>query len=679
MSYKDIPQELKDLPQWVVWGIDPDKPKMPFKPTTLKAAKAGDPTTWSGYHEAVNCVKSGRAKGIGFEFHDGGIYGVDLDHVLHDGKLTDETARIVNKLDSYTEISPSGDGLHILLKANGVQPPSNKKKLPTEGALIECYNAGRYFTVTGNVWGECKPLQTRTDALQAVVDEFLTKEQHTPAAPVEAAPQGQANTPDRDHYLIGLRKDDALKAYYNGDRPQKDESADDQGFMNKLAYWCNKNAGLMRQEFENSPHYATKKPEHKTKWQREDYSGNTIAKAIADTPTTAREKDERFQADKPNPLGHQGAIPKRTNDGYTVEGAGVESRQAVLKKASEIPYEPPRWLIKPYFQRGKGTLLQADNGTGKTAVSCSFAAHVSTGRPILDIQIDTPGDVIFLSTEDDLPVLRGRCEADGGNLDKIHFMTNAAYMTFNSPAIEEAIQRVNAKYIVFDPFQVFLGANVDMNMANQTRPELAKLFDMADRNDCSVCIVAHMGKGSSVHTAVNRSLGSVDIPAAMRSIIQLTRNPDNDNELVAVHVKCSNAPKGKSLKFTIGDRGRVDWTGYSDMTPDDLLVIKKREEKGVPYENEPLVQVFNQLLTERPGGGFWPYAELNRCGMQILGFPPFGDISDLKRKLKGELARELITNAGLVVACGVKSHGERGVRIERYEAPRGYQIPLPTE
>ena len=217
-----------------------------------------------------------------------------------------------------------------------------------------------------------------------------------------------------------------------------------------------------------------------------------------------------------------------------------------------------------------------------------------------------------------------------------------------------------------------------MNMANQTRPELAKLFDMADRNDCAVCIVAHMGKGSSLHSAVNRSLGSVDIPAAMRSIIQLTRNPDNEQELVAVHVKSSNAPKGDSLRFTIGDRGGVTWTGYSDMTPDDLNAIKKREEKGVPYENEPLVQVFNQLMADRPGGGFWSYADVKQRGMQILGFPPFNSVSDLKYKLNGDLAKELQSNDGLIIVTGKQSQSERGIRIERYSHPTGYQIPIPT-
>lgn len=137
-----------------------------------------------------------------------------------------------------------------------------------------------------------------------------------------------------------------------------------------------------------------------------------------------------------------------------------------LVKASVVTYEPPRWLIPPYFQRGKGTLIQGDNGSGKTAFMCAIAAHVSTGRPLLGIPIEGPGPVLILSVEDDLPILRGRIEANGGDLDKCYFLGNAADLTFNSPEVEAAIQRCQAVMVIFDPFQAFLGAKVDMFRAN---------------------------------------------------------------------------------------------------------------------------------------------------------------------------------------------------------------------
>lgn len=369
------------------------------------------------------------------------------------------------------------------------------------------------------------------------------------------------------------------------------------------------------------------------------------------------------------------ALMKLAND--APEWKPAETRTApALVRASDVPYEPPRWLIAPYFQRGKGTLIQGDNGSGKTAFMCAVTAHVTTGRPILDIPVQTPGNVLLLSVEDDLPVLRGRIEASGGDLTKCYFMSNAAGLSFNSPEVETAVEETDARLVIFDPFQAFLGAKVDMFRSNETRPELAKLFEMCERHDCACVIIAHMVKSAGDKSPVNRSLGSVDIPAAMRSIMQLIRSPDDANECVMVHVKCSNAPKGQSIAYTIGDRGGVEWRGFSPMTPDDLTAVVRRKEKGVPYENEPLVQVFNQLIADKPGGGFWAYEDVKIVGMRILGFPPFVSTADLKARLNGPLARELQEKDGLIVTCGHKQHGIRGIRIEQYQHPQSYQTKI---
>lgn len=344
--------------------------------------------------------------------------------------------------------------------------------------------------------------------------------------------------------------------------------------------------------------------------------------------------------------------------------------------AADVPYEEPKWTIAPYFQRGKGTLIQGDSGSGKTAFVCAVAAHVSTGKPLLNSTIETPGNVLVLSVEDDQPILRGRIEASGGDLTKIFFHNNPAGLTFTSPEIWSIVKQYQIKLIIFDPFQAFLGSGIDMFRANETRPVLARLFELCDQEDCAVIIVAHTSK-SSDKSAVNRSLGSVDIPASMRSVMQLIRNPDNPDQCVMVHVKSSNAPRGRSIAYTIGDRGGVHWDGYSPITVEDLGNIAKREKKGIPYDKEPLVQVFNQLITDRPGGGFWSYSDLKKEGAKILGFPPFSDLNELRSKLDGGLAKELQKNDGLIVVYGEKNRtNARGIRIEQYQKPKAYQTKL---
>lgn len=344
--------------------------------------------------------------------------------------------------------------------------------------------------------------------------------------------------------------------------------------------------------------------------------------------------------------------------------------------AADVPYEEPKWTIAPYFQRGKGTLIQGDSGSGKTAFVCAVAAHVSTGKPLLNSTVETPGNVLVLSVEDDQPILRGRIEASGGNLTKIFFHNNPAGLTFTSPEIWSIVKQYQIKLIIFDPFQAFLGSGIDMFRANETRPVLARLFELCDQEDCAVIIVAHTSK-SSDKSAVNRSLGSVDIPASMRSVMQLIRNPDNPDQCIMVHVKSSNAPRGRSIAYTIGDRGGVHWDGYSPITVEDLGSIAKREKKGIPYDQEPLVQVFVQLITDKPGGGFWSYNDLKRRGTEILGFAPFDSISDLRQRLDDGLSRELLSKDGIMVTHSERGHGNvRGVRIEQYALPKSYQTKI---
>ncbi len=275
-----------------------------------------------------------------------------------------------------------------------------------------------------------------------------------------------------------------------------------------------------------------------------------------------------------------------------------------------------------------------------------------------------------------MPVLRGRVEASGGDLKKCYFFKKPAGLTFNSPEIWSIVRQYKIKLLIFDPIQAFMGAEIDMFRANETRPALAKLFEMCDQEDCACAIVAHTGKNSD-KSVVNRSLGSVDIPASMRSVMQLIRNPDNPDQCVMVHVKCSNAPKGRSIAYTIGDRGGVHWDGYSPITVDDLGSIAKREKKGIPYDKEPLVQVFIQLITDKPGGGFWSYNDLKRRGIEILGFAPFDSISDLRKRLDDGLSRELLAKDGIMVTHSEKGHGNaRGIRIEQYSLPKSYQTKI---
>lgn len=668
----NLPAALRENALFCCWRYeerDGRRTKVPYNPRTGGRAQSTNPDTFAPLRVAAQV--QGHYDGLGV-----GIFGrlgaIDIDHcVSEEGDLSDLAAGIMSAMNAYTEYSPSGKGFRILFTVpEGFQYDKARYYINNQKAGLEVYIAGstnKFVTVTGNTLTPGKDLEERGEALGQVLERYMVRpqaERPTPS-PAPSAADNPAPVDALDDLALieqakQSRKGADFARLWAGDiSGYQSHSEADIALCNALAWWTNGDAGRVDRLFRQSGLM-------RQKWDRPQsgstYGAITVQNAVAGLrggydPQSRGQAIEFDFGPEPSASTETTAVP-------------------TLIRAADVPYEPPRWLLAPYFQLGKGTMIQGDNGTGKTAFMCAIAAHVSTGRPLLGLEVEAPGDVIMLSTEDDLPVLRGRIEADGGDLTRCHFMTNAAGLTFNSPEVEAAIQQVKAKLVVFDPIQAFMGAGVDMFRPNETRPLLAKLFETCDRHDCACAIIAHTGKAAGDKSPVNRALGSVDIPASMRSILQLIRNPDNEEECVMVHVKCSNAPKGRSIAYQIGDRGGVQWMGFSDLSVDDLSTIQKRKEKGIPYEKEPLVQVFNQLITDKPGGGFWSYEDVKRIGAQLLGFPPFYSTNDLKTKLNSAFCRELQEKDGLIVTCGHRSHGERGIRIEQYRVPQGYQTEI---
>lgn len=106
-----------------------------------------------------------------------------------------------------------------------------------------------------------------------------------------------------------------------------------------------------------------------------------------------------------------------------------QEKKLKIKSFSDVQYEPPEWLCKPYFPIGKLTLVQGDPGCGKTAFLCKMAALTSKGGQLLDKSV-AQGNVLILSVEDDESTLRGRIEASGGDITKCFFIEEAFDVTF---------------------------------------------------------------------------------------------------------------------------------------------------------------------------------------------------------------------------------------------------------
>jgi putative DNA primase/helicase len=143
-----IPEVLKQRPQWVVWQYvrrNDDWTKVPYIAGGGGRASTTDLMTWRSFKDALDAFQTGRYDGIGFVLCSGDPYaGVDLDKCrnLETGELEEWAAEIVQEFGGYAEASPSGEGVHIIVR--GKAP--NKKR-----GKVEAYSTERYFTITGQV------------------------------------------------------------------------------------------------------------------------------------------------------------------------------------------------------------------------------------------------------------------------------------------------------------------------------------------------------------------------------------------------------------------------------------------------------------------------------------------------------------------------------------------------
>jgi putative DNA primase/helicase len=145
---ENIPTAMKPYRHWVCWRLeerDDKLTKIPYDPLTARHASSTDSRTWRSFDEAVAALEVGEYDGIGFVFSSGDPFtGIDLDKCRNPetGELEPWAAEIVAKSGSYAEASPSGTGVHIIVRGKA---PNNKR------GRVEAYSSERYFTMTGRV------------------------------------------------------------------------------------------------------------------------------------------------------------------------------------------------------------------------------------------------------------------------------------------------------------------------------------------------------------------------------------------------------------------------------------------------------------------------------------------------------------------------------------------------
>ena len=246
-------------------------------------------------------------------------------------------------------------------------------------------------------------------------------------------------------------------------------------------------------------------------------------------------------------------------------------------RLSDVESTVTQWLWYPYIPLGKITLMTADPGTGKTFLALYLAAQVSAGRPFFgESAYREPAVAVYQTAEDGIAdTIKPRLEPMRPNFDNIYvFNEEKESLSLSSEHVEEIMQDLHPKLLIFDPLQAYLGADVDMHRANEVRPVLGRIGHLAEKYGCAVVFIMHNSK-SSQNKALYRSLGSIDIPAVARSMLLLCNDPDNPGGKIMCHEKSSLAAHGKGVLFEIAPQGGgIVFSGFSDKTADDLLNLR---------------------------------------------------------------------------------------------------------
>lgn len=293
---------------------------------------------------------------------------------------------------------------------------------------------------------------------------------------------------------------------------------------------------------------------------------------------------------------------------------------------NEITSSTPQWLWEPYFPLGKITIVQGDPGDGKTTLILQLAAMLSRGQlpHMPDVEYE-PFEVIYLNAEDGYgDTIKPRLEAAGADCSHIHTLSEDIHdspITLDDSRLEGAIRGLNARLLILDPLQAFLGAKVDMHRANEIRPVMRNLAEMADRTNCAVVLIGHMNKAQGLKASY-RGLGSIDFTAAARSVLVVARDKNRPNVRVMMQIKNSLAQEGKPIAFELrGSDGVVFLGNYSCNVDDMLLGV------GGSYEYNEAINILREELKD----GEKPQKELMESLSQLE--VSHQKIKDIKKEL----------------------------------------------
>ena len=334
-------------------------------------------------------------------------------------------------------------------------------------------------------------------------------------------------------------------------------------------------------------------------------------------------------------LVHRAEIPNRNYFKSIVLKEPSKPETVKIIRMSDVELTPVEWLWKPYLPFGKLSVLQGNPGEGKTYFAMHLAAACTNGKLLPNMERMEPFNVIYQTAEDGLgDTVKPRLIEAGADLDRVLVIDDSeVQLTLSDERIEKAIIENNARLVIIDPIQAYLGSDVDMNRANEVRPIFMRLGQVAQRTGCAILLIGHLNKAAGMQS-LQRGLGSIDIAAAVRSVMFIGKLKHDPTMRILTHEKSSLAPPGVSLAFSLGDEGGFRWVGEYDITADEML-------SGIEPQRETKTQQAKDLICALLAGGKQVLSEdIDKAALE-RGIPG-RTVRDAKRELGDALKSKIV-------------------------------------
>ena len=521
-----VPAELRQRAAWVLWRSEErggKETKVPYRASDpRRGASSTDPATWATVDEALASCHV--ADGVGFVFApDDPFVGIDLDSCTDEsGELEPWAAEIVEALDSYTERTPSGRGLHVIVK--GELAGSRRRH-----GNFEVYDEGRYFTMSGERLGARDTIEYR----QVELDRVLARMFPPPtSAPVNGSgPQGLATPDDREllERAFAARNGSKVSALYRGDLDgHGSRSEADLALCSSLAFWAGPAPARVDRLFRGSGRMRPKWDEARGE---STYGAQTVEKAL--------ERSEFFEP--------PAQTPPRAAEGASDGGDATDAAQRPMlpflspaEVRASTPAEPP-WLWNGYIAKGAVTLLAGKPKSGKSTLALAITDAVAAQAPAFLGRSSAGGGVVYVSEEGATTLAHKLPASEGVRvLTRDVAWPKPTWIELVEATVAEA-ERTGAGMIVIDTLSFWGALPAEREKDAGAAQDLMEPLVRAARADVAVLLVHHGRKGGGEDGEGVR--GSTAIAGAADIILELERPRENATPHQRVLLALSRYPQ----------------------------------------------------------------------------------------------------------------------------------------